>query len=363
MNPKPPTIPQKRRAIILMNLGGPDKEGAIQPFLYNLFSDPAILSFPSYVNPVAPLLRRILAKIISKGRAKKARQIYKVIGGRSPLVENTERQAYALQMLLNQSNQDIDSRVFIAMRYWHPFTQETVQAVEKYNPHQLVLLPLYPQYSGTTSGSSIHEWDKWWSKTKTPISPLKICCYGTEDGFISAYRDLILSELEKVPKGQKVRLLFSAHGLPQRNIDQGDPYQWQVEQSVQAILGTLGESIPKETESIVCYQSKVGRLKWLSPSLEDEINRAVIDNVGVVIIPISFVSEHSETLVELDVDFKNKSHNLGIPYYGRVPTVSDHQLFIKGLANLIESYGQSDALCNCWCPDKYSQCGHSPLIS
>ncbi len=343
---------RQKLALVLMNLGGPDSPQAVRPFLYNLFRDKAIIPWP---NP----FRTLLAKFISRVRSKKAQKIYEVLGGCSPLLENTKIQAEAFKIALNQHLEFYESEVFIAMRYWHPFTCETVQQVRHFSPDKIILLPLYPQYSGTTTGSSLTEWETQWTKNKSPSltkSIYSIKCFFDQPDFIEAHRALILGEWEKIPPDQTVRLLFSAHGLPQRNILQGDPYQWQVEQTVAAVMASLRNDLPLGTEHALCYQSKVGKLKWIGPSLDDEITRAAQDGVGVLIIPIAFVSEHSETLVELDVDFLKIANQQRVPYYGRVPTLMTHEFFIQGLVSLVINRLTSLEYDSIRCPEKYNQC-------
>jgi ferrochelatase len=324
MASNPQTPDKKKLAVVLMNLGGPDSLSAVQPFLYNLFSDPAMLPGPT-------LLRKPLAWILSHRRLKKAQGIYAQLGGSSPLYENTQRQARALEKALTDRLPTQTSKVFIAMRHWHPFTDETVHQINRFSPNSVVVLPLYPQFSNTTTGSSLTEWSRHF---QAPF--LKIDGYCTHPGLIEAYRDLILKEWQKVPPNTKMRLLFSAHGLPKRLIDQGDPYQEHVEQTASCLKKRLQGDLAPSTDFVVCYQSKVGKLEWTGPSLDDEIIRAKQDNVGVLVVPISFVSEHSETLVELDQDYAQRARTLGIPYYGRIQTVMDHELFIQGLASLVE---------------------------
>ncbi|MBX3486796.1 MAG: ferrochelatase [Candidatus Paracaedibacteraceae bacterium] len=333
----------KKLAVVLTNLGGPDSLESVQPFLFNLFSDPAIINLP------APF-RGWLARFISSRRTIKAQKIYEKLGGKSPLLENTEVQARALEIAINDRLPDYDVKVFIAMRYWHPLTGECLKAVQTWQADHVVLLPLYPQFSTTTTASSVQAWqdsggDVAWVQG----------CYFTQSGFIKAYRDLIAQALEKTPDTIPVRLLFSAHGIPQKCVDRGDPYRWQVEQTVAAV--TQGQA----WDSVICYQSRVGPLKWLTPSLGDELIRAARDGVGVVVVPISFVSEHSETLVELDMDYRKQAQELGLLSYQRVPTVADHPDFIAGLADIVEARLQSRKRCDqSLCPEIFSQCGCRP---
>ena len=308
-----------RIAIVLFNLGGPDSLDAVQPFLRNLFSDPAIIRLPGFL--LLPL-----ARFISSRRASKAKEIYRQIGGSSPILGQTEAQARALEAALGH---DEEWRAFVCMRYWHPMTEKVVQRVRKFGPDWIVLLPLYPQYSTTTTGSSFKAWRATVARLNTPTHSVR--SYQTDEGFISASVELVKQGLAAA--GDKpVRLLFSAHGLPERIIKAGDPYQSQVEETARAIAARLGN-----VDWVVCYQSRVGPLKWIGPSTESEIRRAAADKVGIVLYPLSFVSEHSETLVELDIEYRHLAEKAGVTTYVRVPTVGTHPLFIGGLAKLVRS--------------------------
>lgn len=307
-----------KTAVVLFNLGGPDSPEAVKPFLFNLFNDKAIIGAPQPI-------RWLLAKLISSRRAPTATDIYADLGGRSPILPNTEAQADALAAALGDS-----TRVFIAMRYWHPMTDATVQAVKAWGAERVILLPLYPQFSTTTTASSVALWQQEAARAGLNIPTETICCYPTASGWIQALADGIRAT---VPDFQNFRLLFSAHGLPQQVVDKGDPYQWQVEQTAQAVINALGG----HTDTVVCYQSKVGPLKWLEPSTDSEIRRAGQERRPIVVIPVAFVSEHSETLVELDKEYRHLADEAGVPDYRRVPTVSADATFIQALAALVQS--------------------------
>jgi protoporphyrin/coproporphyrin ferrochelatase len=311
-----------RKAVILFNLGGPDKLSSVEPFLFNLFNDPAIIRL---WNP----LRFLVAKLISKRRGPVARDIYKNLGGSSPLLQQTEDQAAALQELL--ADEADDYRVFIAMRYWHPRADETAKKVAKFEPDEVILLPLYPQFSTTTTGSSLEEWQKVAQKTSLITKVSAVCCYPDELGFANAYADLISAELAKTGS-ERPRLLFSAHGLPKKIVDAGDPYPWQVSQSVKAILTALDQP---DLDHRICYQSRVGPVEWIGPDTEDEIRSAGTEGCSLMVIPVAFVSEHSETLVELDIEYAELAHKSGVPAYYRVPTVTTHPNFVAGLAKMV----------------------------
>lgn len=346
----------KKIAVVLFNLGGPDSLKAIDPFLFNLFNDPAIISLP---NP----WRWLLAKFISKRRAPIAAEIYRHLGGKSPLLEMTQAQAQALELQLSN---EFEVKCFIAMRYWHPMSDETIKHVADFDPDEVILLPLYPQFSITSSGSSIDDWQRASAQSGLNIATKVICCYPTDSNWIKAVAGLTRKTLETAHSDShaSLRLLFSAHGLPQKVIDKGDPYQFQVEQTCQAVVDELSKNQQvKPLDWAVCYQSKVGRLKWLTPSLDQELQRAALDQVAVCIVPIAFVSEHSETLVELDIEYRQMAEKLQIRGYSRVPTVGISEVFITGLAQLVRhssdcenktSSGGVDKTCPC--NNKFSQC-------
>lgn len=321
----------RKTAIILFNLGGPDSPEAVKPFLFNLFHDPAIISVPQP-------FRWALAKLISSRRAPEAAEIYKNLGGRSPLLPNTELQAAALEKALEDLG---EVRCFIAMRYWHPFAGQAAREARDWGADRVILLPLYPQYSTTTTASSIKDWYRAASKIGFKPKTTAICCYPAEDGLATAIAEKLqktLDNVSTVPR-EDLRILFSAHGLPQKVVDGGDPYQEQVEATAAAIMARLGVS---DLDWTVCYQSRVGPLEWIKPYTEDEIRRAGADGKHLVVVPIAFVSEHSETLVELDIEYRELADECGVKGYSRVATADDHPAFISGLAGLVSQALQED---------------------
>ncbi len=339
-----------KTAIVLFNLGGPDKPEAIRPFLFNLFNDRAILRMPQP-------FRAMLAWLISTRRAPVAREIYEHLGGRSPLLPLTEQQAEALTDELADLG---DVRAFIAMRYWHPFSVETVEKVKAWGPEEIVLLPLYPQYSTTTTESSIADWHQAAARLSVPTRA--ICCYPIESEFIAAHADTIQTALDTASANGTPRVLFSAHGLPQDIIDRGDPYQHQVEQTARAVAEKLGLA---DDRWVTCYQSRVGPKVWIGPSTDSEIERAGRDGVPVVVVPIAFVSEHSETLVELDIEYRELADMAGVPGYVRVPALGTHARFIKGLADTVRRTVGRTGTCSQaggrTCPNGFSQCPLPPM--
>jgi ferrochelatase len=312
-----------RTAIVLFNLGGPDGSASVRPFLFNLFNDPAIIRLP------APL-RYGLAHLISRRRAPIARAIYDKLGGGSPLLANTEAQAQELAEALGGRDA---LRVFIAMRYWHPRAATIAEAVAAFAPERIVLLPLYPQFSTTTTGSSLQEWHRAARSAGLASVPTHtVCCYPQAPGLVTAIADRIRPALREAEAAGRPRLLFSAHGLPKRIVTAGDPYQWQVEQTASAIVAALGAPA---LDWSLCYQSRVGRLEWIGPSTDEEIRRAGADRVPVVICPIAFVSEHSETLVEIEIEYRHLASEAGVPRFVRVPAVGVQPAFIQALASVV----------------------------
>lgn len=337
-----------RVAVVLFNLGGPGSLDEVEPFLFNLFNDPAIIRVP---NP----LRWLIAKIISRRRAPIAREIYTKLGGSSPILGQTYTQSSALQTALQGGEHHCE--VFVAMRYSSPRASDVVEQVRRFRPNRIVLLPLYPQYSTTTSRSSIREWHEEARRGKLVAPTVTLCCYPDDAGFIEAYAELIRQTLESLPPNIKYRVLFSAHGLPERVVAGGDPYQAQVERTSAAIAGMLGV---EGLDWRISYQSRVGPLKWIGPSTEDEIETAGKDGKALVVVPVAFVSEHSETLVELDIEYAELATESGVPHYLRVPAVGTHPAFIEALARLvrkgIDGSGTLPGATERVCPAKCGQC-------
>ncbi len=310
----------RRVAIILFNLGGPDKQDSVRPFLFNLFNDKAIIGLPQP-------FRFFIAQLISRTRENLAKANYALMGGGSLILPETLKQAEALETAIAKRVSNVTFKCFPAMRYWKPFTKDAAVAAEKWGATDAILLPLYPQFSTTTTASSLSAWRK---ASRLPAST--ICCYPAGARFAQAHADALLNVWRAAGSPTSPRLLFSAHGLPQRVIERGDPYQWQVEQSVAAVRKLL----PADWDIRTCYQSRVGPLKWIGPSTEEEIHQAGRDNAGVLISPIAFVSEHVETLVELDIEYAQLAKRLQLPFYLRAPALGAEPRFIDALADLVE---------------------------
>ena len=309
----------RRIAVVLFNLGGPDDQASVKPFLFNLFNDPAIIGLP---NP----FRTLLARLISSRRETSAQANYARMGGGSPLLPETRRQAAALERTLAALLPGDEVRAFIAMRYWSPLTGQTVAEVAAFAPDEIVLLPLYPQFSTTTTQSSLKAWREAYAG---PGVSRTVCCYPEAPGWIEAQADGVRAKLAEAGD-RPVRVLFSAHGIPESLIaKKGDPYQEQIESTCAAIAVRAGLA---QGDWAICYQSRVGPMKWLGPSTIEAIEQAARDGVGVVVAPVAFVSEHIETLVELDIEYAELAHGLGVAPYLRSPAVGVAAPFISTLA-------------------------------
>lgn len=312
-----------KTVVILFNLGGPSSLRDVESFLFNLFYDRSILRIP---NP----FRWVIAKILSKRRAFVAKDIYRELGGKSPILENTIAQKKAIEDCLK--DRELDIKVFVSMRYTVPRVTQVIEELKSYNPEQIILLPLYPQYSTTTSASSFKEWDDVFLSSKLKANVKKLCCYPTGGGFIEAQTDLILKKMEDL---KNFRILFSAHGLPMSIVKSGDPYIFQVEKTAGKIIERLREFVSDPIDFQVCYQSRVGPIEWIGPSTEKEIERCSKDKKNILLVPLSFVSEHSETLFELDIEYKKLADAFGIESYQRVSTVGTHPMFINFLVDTV----------------------------
>jgi protoporphyrin/coproporphyrin ferrochelatase len=316
-----------RVGVLLLNLGGPDKIEDVRPFLYNLFSDPEIIRLPSKA------LQKPLAWLISSLRAKKSQENYREIGGGSPLRSITEAQGSALEKRLRELGQD--AKIYIGMRYWHPFTEEAIAEIKKDEVKELVVLPLYPQFSISTSGSSFRVIEEMWHQDPelNKIKYTLIPSWYDNQGYLAAMADLIAQELDRFEHPENAKVFFSAHGVPVSYVEEaGDPYQEEIEKCTNLIMQTLGRS----NDYTLAYQSKVGPVEWLQPYTEDalvELGKQGIKDLAVV--PISFVSEHIETLQEIDMEYRELAEEAGIENFYRVPALNTHPTFINSLADLV----------------------------
>jgi protoporphyrin/coproporphyrin ferrochelatase len=313
--------------VVLLQLGGPDALGSVEPFLYNLFCDPDIIDLP-----FAFLFRRPLARLISRRRAPKVQEYYRRIGGRSPILKLTRRQARALEARLAP---DLPARVYVAMRYWHPLTEETLEAVRRDGIKRLVLLPLYPQYSRTTTGSSVREWRRWMDRKGMADMPVSVVeDYCEHPRYIEALVQQIGYALRRIPAAARgdVHLVFSAHGTPVKLVKAGDPYQEQIIRTYRSVVACGNFGLPHH----LCYQSKVGPQRWLEPSLEQTVRSLAAAGVKrMIVIPIAFVSDHSETLWEINMQIREEAEALGVRRYDMSPALHTNPLFIDALADLV----------------------------
>jgi ferrochelatase len=315
---------KQRSAVVLFNLGGPDSLEAVRPFLYNLFADPDIFKLP-----LGFLTQKPFAWLISRRRAPEAAHGYAALGGKSPLLENTQTQAAALQRELGG-----DFDVHICMRYWHPMTAKVVTDLKRADYARVVLLPLYPQYSITTTGSSYNEFQRECRRQRYAPRVAFVRQWYDQPDFLAAIVEAIAAEAKKLPEPdpERIELLFSAHGLPQKIVDAGDPYEQQVRATYEAARARLGW--PHAT---LCYQSRVGPLKWLQPYIQDLIRQKAADGARQLLVyPIAFVSDHIETLYELGVQYAELARSLGIPHYRVVPALNAHPRLIAALKSLVQ---------------------------
>lgn len=317
------TRTNRRVGIVLFQLGGPDTLEAIEPFLYNLFCDPDIIDFP-----FARIGRKALAKLISTTRSRKVQHHYATIGGGSPIRPNTERQAKALEQALR--NEGIDAQCFVAMRYWHPFTAQAIAELSAANCDEVVLLPLYPQYSSTTTGSSLNEWNRLFHDD-IPVHCVEN--FYRDPTYLDALAEKVNEALSCFPSPARPEIVFSAHSVPMSVIEKGDPYQRQIEETVRLLMERAGWDNPHR----LCYQSKVGASRWLQPSLHHTLKVLASEHVReVCVVPIAFVSDHVETLGEIDHEAREEAHRLGITQFEMSAGLNDSPKFIQALSEIVQ---------------------------
>lgn len=323
------TRSQEKIAVVLLQLGGPDKLESVEPFLYNLFCDPDIIDIPG-----AFLFRKTLARIISNRRAPKVQELYKSIGNKSPILKQTQLQADCLFNELRSKGYNVE--VHIAMRYWHPLTEAVVKNFMVSKPDRIILLPLYPHYCKATTGSSVNEWNRVARKLHLPQVPTQaIEHYYDHPLYIDALVKRISTALQRVPAGErsKVHIIFSAHGTPMKLVRDGDPYSHHIRKTYELVTARGNFALPHS----LCFQSKVGPQQWLKPSLTE-----TVDQLGkggtthLLVVPIAFVTDHIETLSEINIEARHEAMSLGVKYYDMMPALLTEKLFIKCLADLVE---------------------------
>lgn len=367
-------------AIVLFNIGGPDNLKNVKKYLFNFFSDKFIITAPY-------LIRKIIASLISLTRSNKTTEIYKKIGGKSVATENTIAQAKELEKILNTNqNNTFYYKIYVCMSYWHPMAEQTIKEInldqQQYNFEQIIYLPLYPQFSTTTTKSSFYYWNKTFAKKANKqllhVKQKYICCYYDDLNFINAHVNIIAPKFKQAfecleknsNKLNGIRILFSAHSIPEKltySIKQGgsgDPYQAQIIKTVNLLMKKIQSIFSTiSIEYLITYQSKIGPIKWLSPSTEEEILKCTKEKTIPIIVPITFVSENSETLYELDIEYKELLQENDMPHFFRCPTLSLNEIFIKGLENLIIKAQNSQNLVingsleqSCSCDNQFSSC-------
>jgi ferrochelatase len=313
---------RKKIGVVLFQLGGPERLESVEPFLYQLFRDPDIINFP-----LAFLARKPLAKLISTSRARVVSEHYNLIGGGSPIRRLTEQQAEALSQALASH---VDAKVVVAMRYWHPSTEEAITALQSAVVDELILLPLYPQYSLATTGSSLKEWNRRYESKEIPVHTVEQ--FYDHPDYIGAMVERIEEALAGARDREEIQFVFSAHGLPLSVVAKGDPYPRQIEETVRAIGERGGWPNPR----VLCYQSRVGPQKWLAPSLTETIERLAGDGVKrMLVIPLSFVTEHIETLFEINIEARELAERKGVTEFRMMPALNDSPLFIRALQAIV----------------------------
>ena len=320
-----------RVGVLLLNLGGPERIEDVGPFLYNLFADPEIIRLPT------PLLQKPLAWLISTLRSGKSKEAYRSIGGGSPLRRITEHQARALQSTLRERG--VEATTYVAMRYWHPFTESAVADIKADGIDEVVVLPLYPQFSISTSGSSFRELKRL-RQADPAFNRLPLRCIRSwydHPGYIAAMAGLIGGQVRVASDPARAHIFFSAHGVPKSYVEEaGDPYQSEIEACVSLILQRLQRDLGHANPHTLAYQSRVGPVEWLKPYTDDALRQLGSDGVqDLVVVPISFVSEHIETLEEIDLEYREIAEESGIHHFLRVPALDTDPTFITGLADLV----------------------------
>ena len=319
--------------VLLMNLGGPERIKDVGPFLYNLFSDPEIIRLP------IPAFQKPLAWLISTLRSTKSQEAYLSIGGGSPLRRITEQQARELQSKLRENG--LNATTYIAMRYWHPFTESAIADMKADGIDQVVVLPLYPHFSISTSGSSFRELKKLRDRDsdfkKIPIRCIR--SWFDQSGYLKSMVELISEQISLCQNPSNAHVFFTAHGVPKSYVEEaGDPYKDQIEACSSLIINELQKYLGYRNPHTLSYQSRVGPEEWLKPYTEDvleELGKSKLHDL--IVVPISFVGEHIETLQEIDIEYKEIAQKAGIKNFRRVKALNTHPTFIDGLKDLVIS--------------------------
>ena len=328
-----------RVGVMLLNLGGPEKLEDVYLFLYNLFADPEIIRLP------IPFLQKPIASLIAASRAPISQENYAMIGGGSPLLQLTREQGENIENVLQRNG--VDAKVYVAMRYWYPYTEDAIAQIKRDGITRLVVLPLYPQYSISTSGSSIKKLEEIWKNDPElqAIEKITIKSWYERSGYIRAMNELIDAKLQAFAEPENVHIFFSAHGVPVKYVTEyGDPYQSEMENCVDGIMKALRRDYHRYNAHTLAYQSRVGPVEWLQPYTEGAIQSLAKRGINdLLVVPISFVSEHIETLQEIDIEYREVAEVAGIHHFDRVPALNSHPIFINDLAELVmESLGKPE---------------------
>jgi len=343
-SPQSPGKKNNKIGVILLNLGGPEKLEDVQGFLYNLFADPDIIRLP----PVISALQGPIASFIANQRAPKSSEAYAAIGGGSPIMKYTRAQAEQIEERLGELG--LNAKCYIAMRYWHPYTEEALAEVKRDGVDQLVILPLYPQFSISTSGSSLRALQERFVREEADwaggrVAHTVVPAWHDRPGYVRVMGRLVREELERFTPAQRaegpLHVLFSAHGVPQSYIDVGDPYQEQIKECV----ALIEREYAGLATTHLSYQSRVGPIEWLRPYTDDKIRELAAQGVkNLAVVPISFVSEHIETLEEIDMEYRELAEENGIANWRRVPAPNTDREFTDELAALVAEALRQPAL-------------------
>jgi len=330
-----------RIGVLLLNLGGPEKLEDVYLFLYNLFSDPDLIRIP------IPFLQKPIASLIAATRAPISKENYALIGGGSPLRQITDQQAQSIEDVLQRRG--IPAKAYVGMRYWHPYTDDALRQIKQDGITKLVILPLYPQFSISTSGSSIKQIDQLWQSDPQlqQIERVIVRSWFDRPGYLKAMADSIDSKIQDFAEPEKVHVFFSAHGVPKKYVTEyGDPYQTEMENCVDLVMQTLRRSHQRYNAHTLAYQSRVGPVEWLKPYTEEAIAQIAKRGINdLLVVPISFVSEHIETLQEIDMEYREVAETVGIHHFDRVPALNCNPVFINDLADLVlEALGSPEAV-------------------
>ncbi len=313
-------------AVVLMQFGGPDSLDAVQPFLYNILNDADIIDIP-----FAKVLQPLFATVISRKRAREVREEYEEMGGKSPIVEITQKQSDALQAYFDANLGTGAVKIVVGMRYWNPLTEVAVKQLVGANIKDVVLLPLYAQYSRANAGSSYNEWDRVTKRLGARFNERRVKEYKAHSKYVAAFNQRINEALERFADPNDVFLLFSAHGTPVDFVTAGDPYSQHINDTVNAIMSARGNDHPHQ----LAYQSKLGPKKWLEPSTTDSVVKLAKSGVKkMLVIPVAFVSDHIETVQELNVEERENAITNGVEQFEMTEGLNDSPMFIEALADI-----------------------------